>query len=241
MQKPKISQFGEQGLQLTWDNRIDAAIHHTVIIYQNWIEKECDHLIQETNIGYQSLLVLVKNGIDVSQFISIIERISSHDLKSTKSINYSYTIPVCYDHSFGLDLAALAKEKNLSVQNIIDLHSSQIYKVYFTGFLPGFLYLGGLNPLLRAQRLSKPRLEIPRGSIGIGGEQTGIYPQNSPGGWRIIGRTPLVLFNKNHIPPTLCQPGDSIQFKNISREEYETVDTAIQAGTYKIRKEALND
>ncbi|MFK8046010.1 MAG: 5-oxoprolinase subunit PxpB [Crocinitomicaceae bacterium] len=241
MLKPKISQFGEKGLLLTWDNRIDDAIHTAVLAYQNWIEKEHGDLIQETNIGYQSLLVLIKNEIDLPPLISMIEDISVAHLTRTENSNYLYTVPVCYDISFGLDLATLAQEKNLTIQEIIALHTSQIYKVYFTGFLPGFLYLGGLNPKLHASRLSKPRLEIPKGSVGIGGEQTGIYPQNSPGGWRIIGKTPLLLFNKDNKQPTLCQPGDEIQFESISLQAFKTIEAAILKGTYKIRKEALND
>ena len=241
MQKPKIIQFGEKGLLLNWPEKIDDAIHDAVLAYQRWIESEFKELIQETNIGYQSLLILLKNATEVSKLkLSLENAIFTGELQSDQT-SYIFTIPVCYDISLGLDLVSLATQKKLSPDEIISLHSNQIYKVYFSGFLPGFLYLGGLNPVLHSPRLSIPRLEIPKGSVAIGGEQTGIYPKNSPGGWHIIGRTPIQLFDPNSKIPTFCEPGDWIQFEAVSLSEFENIESQIQAGEYKIRKEDVHD
>jgi len=241
MLEPQISRFGEKGILLTWMNHINDDIYQSVLAYQHWIEQEHQDLIQETNIGYQSVLIVLNNEIDASRLSSIIENMSISHLKSVETINYLYTIPVCYHTSFGLDISPLAANKNLKIQEVIDLHTDPIYKVYFTGFLPGFLYLGGLNKELHAPRLSKPRIEIPKGSVGIGGEQTGIYPQNSPGGWQIIGKTPLILFDKNKTQPTLCRSGDRIQFKSISVEAYASIESEVKSGAYQIRKEVVHD
>jgi KipI family sensor histidine kinase inhibitor len=121
-------------------------------------------------------------------------------------------IPVHYGGADGPDLAALAKQLNLSVDELVKRHTQADYIVFFLGFQPGFAYLGGLDPTLHAPRHPKPRLEVPAGSVGIGGEQTGIYPAVSPGGWQLLGRTDLKLFDPARNPPTLMQPGDRVRF-----------------------------
>ncbi|MFK8037146.1 MAG: 5-oxoprolinase subunit PxpB [Crocinitomicaceae bacterium] len=241
MLKPKIIQYGENCLLLNWPEKINIKIHQIVLNYQSWIEKEHSNLIQETNIGYQSLLVILKNEPDILNLIFQIERVDLQNLSTIEITKYLYTIPVCYDTSFGLDIETLAHQKNIRISELIEMHTAQIYKVYFTGFLPGFMYLGGLTPSLHSPRLSRPRLEIPKGSVGIGGGQTGIYPQDSPGGWQIVGRTPLKLFEQTSNVPVLCKPGDYVQFENISLSEFQTIERQVQLNGYKIRKEIKDD
>jgi len=127
-------------------------------------------------------------------------------------------IPVCYGGEFGPDLAFVAEHAGLSEREVIRLHTSCAYPIYMLGFLPGFPYLGGLDPRLFTPRLTSPRKAIPTGSVGIGGQQTGIYPMESPGGWQLIGRTPLKLFDPSK--PLLYRAGDSIRFIEISEQEY---------------------
>jgi KipI family sensor histidine kinase inhibitor len=129
-------------------------------------------------------------------------------------------VPVCYGGDFGPDLEDLARHAGLTSHAVIDLHSKPVYRVYFLGFAPGFPYLGGMDPRIAIPRLSSPRKEVPPGSVAIADENTGIYPVASPGGWRIIGRTPLRLFTPNADDPTLLQPGDSVRFRAITREEF---------------------
>ncbi|KXV07047.1 allophanate hydrolase [Caballeronia megalochromosomata] len=121
-------------------------------------------------------------------------------------------IPVRYGGADGPDLAALAKHTGLSVDEVVKRHTEAEYIVFFLGFQPGFAYLGGLDPALAMPRRAEPRLEVPAGSVGIGGAQTGIYPAASPGGWQLLGRTELKLFDPARNPPTLMQPGDRVRF-----------------------------
>ncbi|WP_028454197.1 5-oxoprolinase subunit PxpB [Chitinilyticum litopenaei] len=124
-----------------------------------------------------------------------------------------HRIPVRYGGADGPDLAELAALCGLSVPEVIALHAGTPYRVYCLGFLPGFPYLGGLDPRLAAPRRATPRLRVPAGSVGIGGAQTGIYPQDAPGGWQLIGRSAVPLFNPQHSPAALLQPGDWLHFE----------------------------
>ena len=121
-------------------------------------------------------------------------------------------IPVHYGGTDGPDLTSLAKQIGLSIDELVKRHTQAEYIVFFLGFQPGFAYLGGLDPSLHAPRRAEPRVEVPAGSVGIGGEQTGIYPAVSPGGWQLLGRTDLKLFDPARNPPTLMQPGDRVRF-----------------------------
>lgn len=127
-------------------------------------------------------------------------------------------IPVCYASEFAPDLPALAAEKGLTLQEIIDLHTAPVYRVYTIGFLPGFCYLASLNEQLLTTRKQAP-VPVAAGSVGIAGAQTGIYPMNSPGGWNIIGRTPVQLFNATSEGLVKLKPGDRVQFYSISKKE----------------------
>lgn len=133
------------------------------------------------------------------------------------------TIPVCYGQGFGPDLEELAKLHQLKNEAIINLHSAAVYKVYMIGFVPGFAYLGGMNVLLETPRKAIPRQKIPVGSVGIAGRQTGIYPMETPGGWQIIGRTPLKIFDAGRFPPALLKAGDNVIFKPISADEFKLI------------------
>jgi inhibitor of KinA len=130
-------------------------------------------------------------------------------------------IPVCYDSEFAFDLNEVARVADLDRNEVVSLHSSGNYRVHCVGFIGGFPFLGGLPGKLAAPRRETPRKEIPAGSVGIGGKQTGIYTIKSPGGWNIIGRTPLQLFDPKKSRPGLLRVGDRVRFRPISREEFE--------------------
>ena len=131
------------------------------------------------------------------------------------------TIPVCYGGDYGPDLAFVAQHAGLSEREVIRRHTAPKYRIYMLGFLPGFPYLGGLDPALFTPRLQNPRTAIPAGSVGIGGQQTGIYPVASPGGWQLIGRTPLKLFDPDR--PLRYAAGDRIRFAAITPQQFETL------------------
>src|SRR5436190_2045188 len=132
-------------------------------------------------------------------------------------------IPVCYDHEFALDLDDVARVANLATAEVIRRHSSAAYRVNCVGFIAGFPFLSGLPSELATPRRAAPRKQVPAGSVAIGGAQTVIYPRNSPGGWNVIGRTPLRLFDIQREPPTILQAGDRVRFREISREEFDAL------------------
>ena len=132
-------------------------------------------------------------------------------------------VPVCYEAEFALDLKDVARRAGVHWKEVADLHCSAEYRVHCLGFTPGFPFLGGLPGKLATPRRSTPRKEIPAGSVAIGGAQTGIYPIKSPGGWNVIGRTPLRLFDPAKNPPVLLRAGDRVRFRAITREEFDRV------------------
>src|SRR5690606_22673794 len=160
--------------------------------------------------------------------------------KSAMSSNL-WKIPVSYDAVFGIDLEAICLEKRISKNELIKRHSQAIYTVYFIGFLPGFLYLGGLDEVLHIARKSTPRLKIEKGAVAIGGHQTGVYPTESPGGWNIIGNSPIEFFNPKSNPPCFAEAGDKISFYPISLKEYRDIKTLSEAGVYQLESEVMND
>lgn len=132
-------------------------------------------------------------------------------------------IPVCYGGEFGMDLQFVAEHAGLSAEEVIQLHSATRYLVHFLGFSPGFGYLGGLPKQLECPRLESPRKTVAAGSVGVAGTQTGVYPVDSPGGWRIIGRTPLRMFDAHADTPTRLEPGDTVQFLRIDSEAFADI------------------
>jgi len=153
--------------------------------------------------------------------------------------NMIHHIPVCYEAPFSKDLLEVSNILGLSKEETIALHTSSTYTIYFIGFLPGFLYLDGLATALHIPRKSTPELVVPKGSVAIGGAQTGIYPQTSPGGWHILGHTPISFFNTLKEWETPFNPGDKLQFYTITTEEHQYISRTITEGTYKHRKESI--
>lgn len=155
----------------------------------------------------------------VSNYLS---KIAQENDDSTDKVKTIINIPVCYDEHFGLDLKELSIYHQLPKEKIIQLHSSVIYTVFMIGFVPGFAYLGGMPEVLTSPRKLAPRKAIPAGSVGIAGQQTGIYPLETPGGWQIIGKTPLKLFDVNRTQPSLLKAGDSIKFYPINLSDFQS-------------------
>ncbi|GHV86017.1 allophanate hydrolase [Spirochaetia bacterium] len=141
-------------------------------------------------------------------------------------------IPVCYEGAFSPDMENVSQHTGLSPAEIIERHSKPVYRIYMMGFLPGFPYLGGLDPVLETPRLANPRTVVPAGAVGIGGFQTGIYPLDSPGGWQLIGRTPLRPWDPYRAEPFLYQSGDNIVFYPVNTAEYERIAVSHGGGTW---------
>lgn len=144
-------------------------------------------------------------------------------------------IPVLYGGEEGPDLPNIAEHNGITEEEVVAIHTSGEYLIYMLGFTPGFPYLGGMSKKIATPRLKTPRTKIPAGSVGIAGEQTGIYPLESPGGWQLLGRTPLELFNPQREKPFLLDAGKYIKFVQVDRAEYERISDAVKKGTYEIK------
>ena len=215
--------YGNAALLIEWPQKIAKDILFNLCSFHDYISSKKLKYILELNYVYCSLLIIYNKYLIDFETLSGRLKILYGEMGSVPILKSSkqWKIPVCYDDSFGIDLILLEDKLNMSKAEIIKTHSNAVYTVYGIGFLPGFLYLGGLSPKLHISRKAVPDLTIEAGSIGIAGQQTGIYPQNSPGGWHIIGKTPISIFNPKDATPVKISPGDSIQFYTISMDEFE--------------------
>ena len=219
-------QYGEKAILITWPQFIDDDILEDIVAFKRVIIEHQESKLLDVINGYNSLLLLYRESFDVTTRIKEIKSIVSSRKRNTKEQGTGkWVIPVCYHESFGVDLKELALAKKITIEEIITLHKTPDYKVFCKGFLPGFMYLGGLNPALYFPRKATPRLKIAKNSVAIGGEQTGIYPSESPGGWQIIGRTPIALFDVNSTEVSPVKLGDTLNFKEISLTEYLAIES----------------
>lgn len=238
---PHISQLGDNAILIQFEKIISEKVLDEVLFYKN--------LIEQLYVKQKVEVINTYNSILINYFVTIEDVYS--DLKAVKEVfqqnnntknidSRVFEIPVCYDLDFGIDLELISKEKSLEISEIISLHTKPEYRVYFMGFLPGFLYLGGLDKKLQISRKSQPRMKIEKGAVGIGENQTGIYPKVSPGGWQIIGNCPVNFFDKNSEIPTQISAGDYIKFKIVDRAEYDRIKEQVNQGNFQLKKQDRN-
>ena len=230
--------FGRSAILVEWPANISQDIIQDIISFERHI-KEIDSIL-DTIIAYNSLLIRYQNPI-VDQELTIRQLKNKYTALSylIKQDQFLWEIPVCYDASFGLDLEEIANKKKCSVADIVRLHTKTDYLVYFVGFQPGFLYLGGLHQNLHVPRKSNPRVRVDKGSVGIGSAQTGIYPQNSSGGWNIIGKSPLNFFNMKASNPCFAKPGDRIQFVSVDLHTFYQIEKEVANQKFRIKNSEL--
>jgi inhibitor of KinA len=234
--------FGDSAILIAWEAEICTSISNDILNFQQKIAAFENSYIVDTIVGYTSLTIVYKLNItDYLNEVAILKKIKiSKDIILKKS-SFTWEIPVCYDLEFGIDLQEISKTRDLEISEIVKLHSQNSYRVYFIGFLPGFLYLGGLNKQLFFDRKSNPRLKVPQGAVAIGGEQTGVYPSESAGGWNIIGKTPINFFNINEEHPCFAKAGDFIQFVAIDKAQFFQMEKEVKEGRYQLLKTLRND
>ena len=234
--------FGETAILISWENKISKAVHAEVMQMERFISEMYQDVIIECVPSYQSLTVYLHSEINPTQFIAKVEKnFPKYATIKTATEKNIITVPVCYDEPFSLDLERVAAKASLTMKEVVERHTQPLYPVYFIGFLPGFPYLGGLDEKLITPRLESPRASVPSGSVGIGGAQTGIYTNASPGGWNLIGRSPLMFFSIHETPPSLLRAGDFVKFRAISIKEYDRMESLLKNGLYQIEREVIYD
>jgi inhibitor of KinA len=220
-------------IRLTEEERIDQAMVGRAAGLAHGLEGLAIPGLIDIVPAYTTVMVSFDPRlVDPADLSPQIERLARDASASEQPIGRRVTIPIAYGGSFGPDLGDVAAHAGLSPDEVIARHAGGEYLVGVMGFAPGWSYLLGLPPELAMPRLSNPRTRIPPGSLGIGGEQTGIYPLATPGGWRLIGRTPVRMFDPERAEPFLLQSGDQVRFRSIPEEEYIEVAAAVAVGAY---------
>jgi inhibitor of KinA len=221
--------LSEAALLIQFGNEINLALHEQVMSAKQFIEANPFEGFTETVPAYNSLAVFY-NPLKIEKKAQTIAATVEKEIRKILAAEKStfkqpnnqtpIIIPVCYNEAFGIDLEELSSTLHLNIEEIIQLHYSKTYKVFMTGFTPGFPYMGIVDEKLISSRKAQPRVKVEAGSVAVAGAQTGIYPLATPGGWNIIGRTPLKIFDKERTNPFLLKAGDEVKFVAITKEEF---------------------
>ena len=222
--KPKLSFFlyNKSSILVEWPKIISKNILEDIIKFSNKLSKLKS--INSRISGYNSLLIKYNSSIkSFEEEIFNLESLYKNKITNLPTNTKNWRIPVCYEKKYAPDISYVSKKLNLSLKEIIRIHSYKKYKLYFIGFLPGFLYLGKVDNKLKLPRKTNPSTNYEAGSIGIAENQTGIYPNVSPGGWNIIGNSPILFFDPSSKEPCFAKSGDTIKFYSINENEYNLI------------------
>lgn len=226
-------QYNEKSILIEWPSKISEETLKNQLCYKKSIEKYFSKLIVEVILSYNSMLIYYVSTIeDVYSEVLVLK--SLYDGSSSLGVSKKrlWKVPVCYSASLAPDLESFAEAKSLNVDQVIQLHTGNVYTVFFLGFLPGFCYLGGLDEKLFLDRKKSPSLTVEKGAVAIGGSQTGIYPQDSPGGWHVIGKSPLNFFDVKKENPVFVRCGDCIQFVSIEENVYNDISAKVEINNF---------
>jgi inhibitor of KinA len=229
-----IFPLGDAGLIIDFGNRIDEAINKKILQLFYQLKNDAHPWITDLVPAYSSLAVYYdlcsvyqKRGEDQTAFETmavLIEEWMNKQEYLLPQKNRQVEVPVCYAKRFATDIEYITQQKNICIDEIVRLHTSKVYRVFMIGFQPGFAYMGLVDERISVPRKPQPQ-NVPAGAVGIAGSQTGIYPFDSPGGWQVIGQTPMQLFDKNKTQPVVFQPGDEIKFYSITEDEFANYQT----------------
>jgi KipI family sensor histidine kinase inhibitor len=236
---PRYLSFGDSALIIEFSDEISLEANQKVLALNQALSKANIVGVEETVPTYRSLLIRY-NPLKTTyeQLVFQIKDIEKNLNKlGVETEGRRIVVPVVYGGEYGPDIGFVAQYHGITKEMVVKIHSEREYRVYMIGFVAGFPYLGEVSDEIATPRLETPRLKVPAGSVGIAEKQTGIYPCEAPGGWRIIGRTPLKLFNPLQQPPALLRPGDIVKFKPISGSEFKTIEEAILKGELKLSPE----
>lgn len=233
MQEIKILTAGDSSLLIEFGKEISPEINQKITATVQLMKEQHIEGVVDIIPAFCSLLINYDpRVIRYDELKSRMRDLVKMDIKAEAGRKKVYEIPVCYGGAYGPDIENIAKHAGLSVEEVIEIHSSRDYLIYMLGFLPGFTYLGGLDERIHTPRLANPRLKINAGSVGIGGSQTGIYPMDSPGGWQLMGMTPVKTYDPSREAPILVEAGDYIRFVPVSEEEYLRIKELVDKNEY---------
>lgn len=225
--------MGDQALIVEFGDRVDPVLSAEIAAVAQRLRESRANGVLDVIPTYTTLAVHYDPaavGAGTPPYEALVETIDAWlktQTTATLPAGRLVDIPVCYGGALGEDLEALAQRHDFSAEEVIAIHSGATYHVHMLGFVPGFAFLGGLDARLATPRRDTPRPRVPAGSVAIGGDKTGVYPLDTPGGWHIIGRTPLRLFRSGAMPPSLLNAGDTVRFVPISAQEFEAQSKAI--------------
>ena len=231
---PRILPTGDRALTVEFGNEIDESINAHLMGFIRELTRQNLKGIEELIPSFRAVLIHYNPSVySYHDMEKIIMKILSTPFEAVLHKKKIVEIPVCYENGLGPDIEHVAEHAGLTVQEVIDIHSKEPYLIYMLGFQPGFPYLGGLDERIHTPRLETPRIKLEAGSVGIGGKQTGLYPMESPGGWQIIGLTPVRCYNPDAEIPIPYKAGDYIQFVPISYDEYLRLKELDAKGEYR--------
>ncbi len=233
MQNIKILTAGDSSLLVEFGKEISPEINQKIAATVRLIHDQNIEGVVDVIPAFCSLLINYDPRIiRYEQMKKRIEGLIRVDVRKGSQIRKIFEIPVLYGGEYGPDLPYIAQHAGLSEEEVVKIHTSSDYLIYMLGFLPGFCYLGGLDERIHTPRLANPRKKIPAGSVGIGGSQTGIYPLDSPGGWQLMGMTPVKTYDPARKVPILVQAGEYIRFIPIDEPEYLRIRELVKNGEY---------
>ena len=231
--KIKLLTAGDSSILLQFGNTIDPAINRKIAATVQLMREQHINGVTDVIPAFCSLLINYDpRVISYEQIKRRMEALVKIDVTAGDTRKRVFEIPVCYGGEYGPDIRNIADHAGLSVEEVIQIHTSRDYLIYMLGSLLGFTYLGGLDERIHTPRLANPRIRIPAGSVGIGGSQTGIYPMDSPGGWQLMGMTPVKTYDPDREVPILVEAGDYIRFVAIDEDEFHRIKELVDKNEY---------
>ncbi|MGI8313820.1 5-oxoprolinase subunit PxpB [Halobacillus mangrovi] len=232
--------LGDTGMQIVFGSEISEKTNQSIRMVANELKQHPIEGVVEWVPAYTTLTLYYQPSVltydelqaKITDFYEVLQ-----EQKGPVSDSLVYLLPTYYGGEIGEDLSVVAEQNGLSEEDVVHIHSSQDYLIYMMGFVPGFPYLGGMSEKIATPRREDPRAEIAPGSVGIAGSQTGVYPLKSPGGWQLIGRTPVKLYDLDQEQPILLESGSYIRFVPVSKQEFDEIESAVERGEYTVQTE----